>query len=969
MSPTSPILRKSRAPLPEMLLPRSSGGLRASVQDDSVTDVRYRRFILVALVIHLVFFASIFEIYFSSPLVHGASPHAAPGPAPARRLVLLVADGLRADSIYRPVSVGQSRAPYLRRVMEELGSWGISHTRVPTESRPGHVALIAGFYEDVGAVAKGWQENPVEFDSVFNESRFTWSWGSPDILPMFAKGASGDHVHTFSYDAKKEDFASKDASKLDTWVFDHVKSFLKDASSNEKLAAQLSQDKIVFFLHLLGLDTNGHAHRPASREYLDNIASVDHGIGEIVSIIEDYFGNDKKTAYVFTSDHGMTDWGSHGAGHLSETLTPLIAWGAGVNRPHPPGGQIHTDTYSQDWGLGHLNRMDVNQADVAPLMTSLLGIPFPLNSVGVLPLGYLNNSELFKAENIFANAQAILEQFQLKMNQKKETLSPFFTPYKPLSDSTWQDLLAVARTHIGQRRFQEAVSACRGLIDVALDGLRYYHTYDRAFLGTSVAFGFLGWISYVVLLVLRKHTGVLTPSSAGTAHRDTHAASALAVGAAVVVLLLLKFSPWTHYVYCLLPVATWGAATQSMEDWRKVMTTLRLCGLKSLLGGLLLSVSGIEIMVLSFFYREMLSVELVALAVWPFTTVLWTKDKLVSGSWSLACLLLAIHPLLPVVGRDANISLVVLAGALTILLSALLMLALHRVLKTSDFSWWQTATCLTQMCSVAMSVYIVNSTHGSLAAKEGLPLFNQITSWATLGSSLLVPMLSPTLVIHRLLSVYLAFMSPYLLMSTSHEALFTLSLEGLMLAWVCVEARTARLQGLAPRGELSKMDFASSAFDTWRHLKLDDIRRGYFFVFFIISAFFGTGNIASINSFDPASVYCFTTVFSPFVMGALMMWKILIPFIVVMCAFEAVQDCTRLSSKSLFLIVLILSDIMAVHFFFLVQDYGSWLDIGTSISHFVIVMLTTIFLMLLNGLAHILTRKCIAFHNHHVKIL
>jgi len=45
------------------------------------------------------------------------------------------------------------------------------------------------------------------------------------------------------------------------------------------------------------------------REYLDNIKLVDDGIERIEEAIEEFFDYDGKTVYVFTSDHGMTDWG------------------------------------------------------------------------------------------------------------------------------------------------------------------------------------------------------------------------------------------------------------------------------------------------------------------------------------------------------------------------------------------------------------------------------------------------------------------------------------------------------------------------------------------------------------------------------------------------------------------------------------------------------------------------------------
>jgi phosphatidylinositol glycan class N len=529
-------------------------------------------FLTIAVVFHLVYIYSIFDIYFVSPIVTGMEAHQVERKngtsAPAQRLVLFVGDGLRADKAFQsfpdptpddPTSTDATPkplAPFLRSRVLSHGTFGVSHTRVPTESRPGHVALIAGLYEDVSSVTTGWKLNPVDFDSVFNRSRHTWSWGSPDILPMFKEGAVPGRIDADVYPAEFEDF-SQEATVLDTWVFDRVKDLFAAARLNSTLDAQLREDKVVFFLHLLGLDTTGHSYRPYSREYLHNIKVVDKGVQEITELVEDFYGDDK-TAFVFTADHGMSDWGSHGDGHPDNTRTPLIAWGSGVAKPKiwksgiAPG---HADGFSSDWGLDTIPRHDVAQADVAALMAYLVGLEFPVNSVGELPLSYLAAGMEEKALAALANVKGVLEMYTVKEAQKRATAIRY-RQYAPFANETGSvhNRLSVIQSEIDGGKYEDAIAHCSELLALAIQGLRYLQTYDWLFLRALVTLGYLGWIAFALTTVIDLH--VLH----GTSTADRTNTSVVVFSSLLVVLysaMVVQKSPVTYYAYGAFPIFFW----------------------------------------------------------------------------------------------------------------------------------------------------------------------------------------------------------------------------------------------------------------------------------------------------------------------------------------------------------------------------------------------------------------------------
>lgn len=165
--------------------------------------------------------------------------------------------------------------------------------------------------------------------------------------------------------------------------------------------------------------------------------------------------------------------------------------------------------------------------------------------------------------------------------------------------------------------------------------------------------------------------------------------------------------------------------------------------------------------------------------------------------------------------------------------------------------------------------------------------------------------------------------------------------------WVYIEYRLSKLT------KLEDIDFGYSTF-SGRDLVLRDFRISIAYYFFTLLSFFGIGNIASINSFDVTSAYCFTTFLNPVFFAPLIFLKTILPMLMCTCALYAIHVSLSVPLKGLFTLILFISDAMAIHFFFMIKDEGSWLDIGTSISHYVIVMTYVLVLCLFISLAKLL---------------
>lgn len=599
-----------------------------------------------------------------------------------------------------------------------------------------------------------------------------------------------------------------------------------------------------------------------------------------------------------------------------------MLWGAGVL------SSISTDKKFVANDLGQkLPLHELEQAQLTPLMSALIGLPPPMNNFGVLPLGYIDAGIKYEALAAYSNALQLISQYSILQQQhKKGFFAAFLNSFEKLSSEEINAFIAKHSKRQILEEYDQSLNESYIIMKLALEGIDYYHGYYRNVLLLCTTATFLGWIYYLYRLLIQDTNQC---KQAPTVNNWVDYVTPIVSIASILLIVFIVFQrvPITVGFYLLLPLPVWLIALRQIGENSHIAVDIQTyskpkVAIRAEISKfqLILLISLAELLVFTFFERRLISMCFVAFACytnWGLITVKSAKFCL----WTILVLLLSSFPLLPPsVGYQNNILL--LTGIVVVLLRALIC--------NHSYSWHTNLFNGLILVNTTICVHL----HSQQIA---VPLPLKIFSWLYLAYAIVSIKLNNQSVLElRLAQVNYNLGALYTVLCTSYESLFIqlLAMELTM---------TLAFQHL----QKGPMQYQQKSVQ-------HSLRVAFTILLYTLFSLFGSGNIASVSSFDPNIARCFLSHFAPFIIMSLVLLKLMVPIVLNFSILYTHCEYMRQYERQIFICLLILCDIMGMNFLFLVRNTGSWLEIGSSISHFVIMEVTTLVLLILAFAAKVL---------------
>lgn len=501
--------------------------------------IYYFEIIVIGILFHLIFSYSMLDIFFNFKINYGMTPHPPSlneNEIPSKRVSIIIIDGARMDTLFNLISNGKT--PFLKEVIEERGIYGISHTKAPTETYPCITALFTGHFYDGAISLKHYFKKSFILDSVFNESRHSWAFGRD--------------INFLQKNAKNLEFADYPLEEYKVYELNDYEMFytstklFENATLNETLNNMLNQNKILFVHHLNYSDRIGHVYGPTSKRLKNHFKKLDKRFRQLEQDFNNFY-KDNRTTFIITSDHGMNESHNHGDSDPNITRTPFIAWGAAIKHDNYIDEYINKNEFNFT-DFAKIIKYEINQIDIPALISGLLGINFPKNSLGEVPIDILNLSDEIKSKILLGNMRQIYEIYKIENDKKSKSI--LYRPFYPLKhiDQKINDIL----NHIENNDFISSINKILKLIKAIKEGINYVFNYDKLYLKFIVLFGHILYLIFILLFVEKRAKNELSDYFFSF-HKEKMTYASFGIYFFFNFFLFLKHSPFRYYIYTSFP--------------------------------------------------------------------------------------------------------------------------------------------------------------------------------------------------------------------------------------------------------------------------------------------------------------------------------------------------------------------------------------------------------------------------------